>query len=158
MLRSLRFYCILIFVFLGRSFPSGVLAQGHKTTVRPGDTASCHEGIGNGLERKEPDEADPELKTGDYNTFIREHLHYPDSACKCGIKGIVIIRAEIDETGKLCRTLVMHSPGYGCTEEALRVAGMMQDWKPGLIDGRSVRCRSHRGSGSESNCRRPYWH
>ncbi|RMF02708.1 MAG: energy transducer TonB, partial [Bacteroidetes bacterium] len=62
--------------------------------------------------------------------FIRKHLKYPEAAQAAGVEGTVRLRMTINHQGKVIRTKVITSVGYGCDEEAERVARLLQFTAP----------------------------
>lgn len=62
-----------------------------------------------------------ELLTG----FIRENLRYPKEAMEKGIEGDVIVDYKVNGKGEVTDAKIVHSLGYGCDEEALRLVYML---------------------------------
>ena len=62
------------------------------------------------------------------NTFIAQELKYPDEARRNQIEGTVVLRLDINYKGTVTAAHVKSSLGYGCDEEAQRVA-LMLDFK-----------------------------
>jgi len=58
--------------------------------------------------------------------FIKETLKYPPEAIKEKAEGTVVIRMDIDFKGKVVATKVKTGVGYGCDEEAQRVAKLLK--------------------------------
>ena len=58
--------------------------------------------------------------------FIGENLSYPDAAKEEGIEGTVVVRIAIDFKGKVTGSEILSGIGYGCDEEAQRVAELLQ--------------------------------
>ncbi len=58
--------------------------------------------------------------------FIKKNLKYPKEALKNKIEGVVIVRYTINRDGKVIKTEVKNSLGYGCDEEAQRVVKMLK--------------------------------
>jgi len=58
--------------------------------------------------------------------FIKKNLQYPEEALKNKIEGVVIIRYTINKEGKVIKTEVKNSLGYGCDEEAERVVKLLK--------------------------------
>ncbi len=58
--------------------------------------------------------------------FIKKNLKYPKEALKNKIEGVVIVRYTINRDGKVIKTEVKSSLGYGCDEEAQRVVKMLK--------------------------------
>ncbi len=71
--------------------------------------------------------------------FLTDNLVYPYPARENGISGKVWVNFVVDEQGKIIETKIMHSVGFGCDEEALRVIKLMPKWKPGLLQGKPVK-------------------
>jgi len=71
--------------------------------------------------------------------FLSENLVYPYDARANGISGKVAVNFIVDEQGKIIETKIIHSVGFGCDEEALRVIKLMPKWKPGLLHGKTVK-------------------
>lgn len=74
--------------------------------------------------------------------FIVKNFKYPESAIKKGTQGTVFISFIVNTNGSLSDIKVKEGIGDGCDEEALRVVGLMPDWKPGTMnDGKKVRVK-----------------
>jgi len=58
--------------------------------------------------------------------FITENLRYPEDALKNKVEGTVSIEIDIDVFGKVIASRILHSVGYGCDEEAVRLVSMLQ--------------------------------
>jgi len=58
--------------------------------------------------------------------FVRKHRKYPDAARAAGIKGVVRLRISIDLQGNGFNVKVIKHLGYGCDEEAIRVAKLIK--------------------------------
>jgi protein TonB len=58
--------------------------------------------------------------------FITENLRYPEAALANQISGTVQLKISIDHHGKVSDTKVIAGLGYGCDEEAQRVARLLQ--------------------------------
>ncbi|MCF8236793.1 MAG: TonB family protein [Saprospiraceae bacterium] len=58
--------------------------------------------------------------------FISKHLQYPEEALKEKIEGTVHIRYGIDHTGMVTDIKVIKGLGGGCSEEAIRLVGMLR--------------------------------
>ena len=70
--------------------------------------------------------------------FIKDQLKYPAVAKELGVQGTVIINFVVNKEGKITRLKVVRGIGAGCDEEALRIMGVMPDWKPGMQGGKPV--------------------
>lgn len=58
--------------------------------------------------------------------FLRQQLQYPEEALRNGIEGTVAIRYEIDYKGNVTDVQVLAGLGYGCDEEAVRIAKLLR--------------------------------
>ena len=58
--------------------------------------------------------------------FIFAQLKYPEEAAEQKIDGLVRIRLDIDHKGKVIRSKVLQSLGFGCDEEAARVVRLLK--------------------------------
>jgi len=71
--------------------------------------------------------------------YIAKQIKYPAEAKKAGAQGRVFIGFIVEPDGSLSDFKVLRGIGYGCDEEALRVAKSMPKWKPGMQNGETVR-------------------
>lgn len=69
---------------------------------------------------------------------IYKKLFYPSDADKNNVKGVVKIKAFIDEFGEVTDAQIVEAMGYGCDEIA-RNAIYFAKFKPGLQKGKPVR-------------------
>jgi TonB family protein len=67
--------------------------------------------------------------------FIAENLKYPAKCKEDSIRGRVIVRFIIDESGKVICPRIIKSRHPKADEEALRVIKIMPDWKPASNNG-----------------------
>lgn len=58
--------------------------------------------------------------------FVSEQLVYPEEALAHKIQGTVKVAYDIDHKGKVIKTKVIKSVGYGCDEEALRIVRLLK--------------------------------
>lgn len=58
--------------------------------------------------------------------FVSENLKYPEKARNEGIQGTVKLRFEVDYKGKVHHVKVISGIGYGCDEEAIRIASLLE--------------------------------
>jgi len=85
--------------------------------------------------------------------FIDKNLKYPEEARENHIIGTVHVSFDVEHDGRLANFKVEnarlvgtnheHIPkmGYGCDEEALRIAKLLPPWKPASSKGKFVRHR-----------------
>ncbi|MEL7222625.1 MAG: energy transducer TonB, partial [Bacteroidota bacterium] len=59
--------------------------------------------------------------------FVYKNLVYPDSARQASIEGTVVVQFIIEKDGSVSSEKIVHSLGYGCDEEALRIVSLMRD-------------------------------
>ena len=73
--------------------------------------------------------------------FIAENLRYPKEAFENRIAGTVYIRYDIDQNGNVTQAKVVKGIGYGCDEEAQRLAMLLKFHVP---KNRGVRVVFHK--------------
>ncbi len=66
----------------------------------------------------------------DLESYFQSEFQYPPLALDHAVEGIVLLRLTIDATGKVDLAEVVRSLGFGCDEEAIRLANNMPDWQP----------------------------
>lgn len=71
--------------------------------------------------------------------FIQKNIRYPEEARKNGIQGRVAVSVVIDENGRVTDPVIMRSRYPALDEEALRIVGLMPQWKPGMQQGKAVK-------------------
>jgi len=70
--------------------------------------------------------------------FIAENIEYPPSPYENGIWGTVIVNFIISKTGKVTDVKLDRGVDPALDEEALRIVGLLPDWKPGTLNGKPV--------------------
>ena len=74
-----------------------------------------------------------------YN-FLGTHLRYPEVASREAQEGKVYVRFVVDENGKVGDLNLLNTRGYGMDEEALRVVGLIPNFKsPAKVKGVPVK-------------------
>ncbi len=73
--------------------------------------------------------------------FIAEQLTYPEEAIKAKVSGTVHLKMTIDYKGKVTEVKILSSVGYGCDEEASRIAKLLTFEVP---KNRRVRAQFHK--------------
>ncbi len=73
--------------------------------------------------------------------YIGEHMDYPKTAREAGVEGKVYVQFVVDKDGSLSDVTVVKGIGSGCDEEAKRVIGSLNNFKPGKQRGKAVRVR-----------------
>lgn len=91
----------------------------------------------NGSKVQDPKTANvkPAFMGKDENTFLRwvtERLVYPLECKKDNIEGTVVVSFRIGKDGKIQDVIVIQSPHYLLSAEALRVIDYSPDWTPGI--------------------------
>jgi TonB family protein len=61
-----------------------------------------------------------------FQKFLAENLVYPKEALEKKIEGIVHVKCEISDKGKVLNSSSRHKPGYGLDEEAERLCLLMK--------------------------------
>ena len=84
----------------------------------------------------------PEFPGGDEERikFLSWHLNYPKEARDRGLQGVVYVGFVVEPNGELTNFEIVKSSRHTILDkEALRVAKLMPNWKPGIQDGKQVR-------------------
>jgi TonB family protein len=71
--------------------------------------------------------------------YLKENITYPKSARQDNIQGKVELTFIIEGDGRVSNVNVVQGIGGGCDEEAMRVVQSMPNWKPGVLNGKTVR-------------------
>lgn len=72
--------------------------------------------------------------------FVAKNVKYPVAAQEGYKQGTVHVRFVVDEKGKVCNLSLLNNLGYGLDEEALRVIGMIPNFKsPAKVKGQAVK-------------------
>jgi len=70
--------------------------------------------------------------------FVSKNIQYPEDAKKAKISGKVYAQLSLDEEGNILDVSVLRSPGYGLSEEAIRVIKSSGKWIPTKKDDKNV--------------------
>jgi TonB family protein len=70
--------------------------------------------------------------------FLAKNIRYPAAAARANVQGKVFMQFVVSKEGKIRDLRVLQGIGFGCDEEAVRVASIMPDWKPGQQNGQNV--------------------
>jgi hypothetical protein len=73
----------------------------------------------------------------DFNKYIRENIHRPDSATS-GQRVVVLISFLVQTDGRLDSLKIIKSPGKLFSDEVIRLIKAGPAWKPGLENGKPV--------------------
>ncbi len=71
-------------------------------------------------------------------SFLKNNLTYPENAKINHIQGRVYVGFMVDRNGKIVKPRILSSASDELDNEALRVVGIMPDWKPGTAGGTPV--------------------
>lgn len=71
--------------------------------------------------------------------WLTENLKYPPQAQRKKIQGKVVAQFIVNADGSIADLKIVKSLDPSCDREALRVLRMMQNWKPGMQDGKPCR-------------------
>lgn len=71
--------------------------------------------------------------------WLTKNLKYPASARSRKIQGKVVVQFVINKDGTICDAKVLQALDPALDREALRVVGMMPEWKPGRQQGKICR-------------------
>jgi len=73
------------------------------------------------------------------NAFLQQNIKYPAEMRQKKVEGKVFVSFIVEKDGSLNELKVLHEPGYGSGQEALRVLGRSPKWTPGIQNGHKVR-------------------
>jgi TonB family protein len=73
--------------------------------------------------------------------FIRANMHYPEDAKSAGKTGTVYVSMVINTDGSVTDTKVLRGIYPSLDAESARVISIMPKWKPGMQNGKAVKCR-----------------
>lgn len=73
--------------------------------------------------------------------FIAGNIRFPQDAKRQSISGIVQVTFIINKEGKILKPQVTKSVFPSIDEEALRVIGLINGWKPAMQNGKPVACK-----------------
>lgn len=80
---------------------------------------------------------------GDLVKDFASKIKYPAKAQMNNIEGTVLLRMFIDKEGNASKIEVVKSLGYGCDEEAIRVAKTLGKFEPAKVDGKPANAYVH---------------
>lgn len=70
--------------------------------------------------------------------YLKEHIQYPDSALKAGLKELVVVRFIVNEDGTILKPTVINTTFKIFETEAIRLIQAMPNWIPGKQNGKAV--------------------
>lgn len=71
--------------------------------------------------------------------YIQKNLEYPEAARENEIQGRVFVGFIVEEDGSVSNVKILRGIGYGCDEEAIRLADSLPKFKPGKQRGKPIR-------------------
>jgi TonB family protein len=85
----------------------------------------------------------PEFPGGELKLqqYLAKSIKYPKSALKKDVSGLVVVSFVVDVDGAIRELEVVKSVHNVLDKEAVRVIKVMPNWKPGLLEGKSVPVR-----------------
>ncbi|MFI5150966.1 MAG: energy transducer TonB, partial [Bacteroidia bacterium] len=88
-------------------------------------------------------EVSPEFPGGEaaLMKYLGENIKYPNMEKDNGVQGMVVLTFVVDQSGKISdiKTLKGVKGGPNLEKEAMRVVKTMPAWKPGKMNGKSVK-------------------
>lgn len=83
------------------------------------------------------------LRGGDKGLMqiISDSLNYPITARRDGVQGRVIAQFTVDTTGNLIDISIAEGVREDIDNEALRLIGLLNGWKPGVQNNKKVKVR-----------------
>ena len=82
----------------------------------------------------------PQFK-GDIMLFLSKNIKYPALAQELGLQGKVICQFVVDRNGAIENVEVVRGIDKSLDNEAVRVIKSMPNWKPGRMNGRTVKVK-----------------
>lgn len=95
--------------------------------------SNSQKGKGKKIEDKEPT-----FEQGDFRTWVKEHMVYPEAAIQNGVTGSVIVQFTINFDGSVTDVKVVEGADPLLDKEAVRVVSSSPKWEPGIADGKAV--------------------
>jgi periplasmic protein TonB len=77
---------------------------------------------------------------GDFGAYLGKNIHYPPVDKENGVQGKVFVQFVVERDGSLTDIKVLRSPDESLGDEAVRVLKASPHWKPGVQNGKNVRC------------------
>jgi TonB family protein len=71
--------------------------------------------------------------------YLSKNVRYPEAMRERGVEDKVIARFVIEIDGSISTVKILDGPGYGSSEEAIRVLKKSPKWQPGYNKGKPVR-------------------
>jgi TonB family protein len=71
--------------------------------------------------------------------YLAKNVRYPEAMRERGVEDKVIARFVVEIDGSISTIKILDGPGYGSSEEAIRVLKKSPKWQPGYNKGKPVR-------------------
>lgn len=71
--------------------------------------------------------------------YLSKNVRYPEAMRERGVEDKVIARFVVEVDGSISSIKILDGPGYGSSEEAIRVLKKSPKWQPGYNKGKPVR-------------------
>ena len=71
--------------------------------------------------------------------FLSENIQYPRAAREANLEGRVVVGFVVEPNGSISNVKILRGVAPSLDEEAMRVARIMPNWKPGKQRGKAVR-------------------
>ncbi len=85
--------------------------------------------------------ASPVEGTESIGPFLQQNLQYPKESIKANREGTVFVQFVVNKDGSLTDFVIIKGVDELMDKEAVRVAKLFPNWKPGMQNGRAVRQR-----------------
>lgn len=73
--------------------------------------------------------------------FLHKHTQYPADARQQKKQGTVYLSFVVNEDGRITDVKVLRSVFPSLDKEAVRIVSVMPNWKPGMQNGKAVKCQ-----------------
>lgn len=83
--------------------------------------------------------AQPVIGNEEYQTYLRNNIHYPKKAIDNKISGDVVISFIVDVDGSISSFSIDKDIGFDCAEELIRTVKSGPEWAPAQNDGLSMK-------------------
>ncbi len=71
--------------------------------------------------------------------YLAKNVRYPEAMRERGVEGIVIAQFVVEPDGAITTIRILDGPGWGSSEETIRLLKKSPKWQPGYNNGKSVR-------------------
>lgn len=78
---------------------------------------------------------------GECFRFLAKNIRYPEAALETGVEGQVLVGFTVETDGTITDVHTQKGVCPELDEEAMRVVGLMPEWKPGFLYGKKIAMR-----------------